>query len=108
MAVPAMNGTTECVLPDNEGPEARPQNRRSFSMMIARSIIDGVGSAPNVARRHLHRGQFRIPEPMRSEMQSRSRVVGGERCFPPFAKFVPYRKSCAHTQARQPSNPHSV
>jgi hypothetical protein len=29
-------------------------------MMIARSIIDGVGSAPNVTRRHLHRGQFRI------------------------------------------------
>jgi len=55
------------VLPDDEGPEARPQNRRSFSMMIARSIIDGVGSAPNVARRHLHRGKFRIPEPMRSE-----------------------------------------
>src|SRR6266851_4497867 len=46
------------VLPDDEGPEARPQNRRSFSMMIARSIIDGVGSAPTVARRHLHRGCF--------------------------------------------------
>jgi len=94
---------------------------------------------------------FRIPEPMRSEMQSWSRAVykassvtwkylsgrcgtkaairhithklqyvpflqratlwnyrGGERCFPPFAKFMPYRKSCALTQARQPSNPHSV
>jgi hypothetical protein len=24
------------------------------------------------------------------------------------AKFVPYRKGCAHNQARQPSNPHSV
>src|SRR6267154_1135303 len=32
-------------------------------MMIARSIIDGVGSAANVARRHLHCGQFRISEP---------------------------------------------
>jgi hypothetical protein len=49
------------VLPDGEGPEARPQNRRSFSMMIARSIIDGVGSAPNAARRHLHRGRFEYP-----------------------------------------------
>jgi hypothetical protein len=49
------------VLPDDEGPEARPQNRRSFSMMIARSIIDGVGSAPTVARRHLHRGYFEYP-----------------------------------------------
>jgi hypothetical protein len=48
------------VLPD-EGPEARPQNRRSFSMMIARSVIDGVGSAPNAARRHLHRGRFEYP-----------------------------------------------
>jgi len=44
-------------------------------MMIARSIIDGVGSAANEARRHLHRGQFRISEPMRLEMQSWSRVV---------------------------------
>ena len=49
------------VLPDDEGPEARPQNRRSFSMMIARSIIDGVGSAPTAARRHLHRGCFEYP-----------------------------------------------
>jgi hypothetical protein len=39
------------------------------SMMIARAIIDDVGSAPNVARRHLHRGQFRILEPVRLEMQ---------------------------------------
>ena len=31
----------------------------------------------------------------------------GERCFHPFAKFVPYRKSCAHNRARQPSNPFS-
>src|SRR6266481_9316888 len=44
-------------------------------MMIARSTIDGAGSAANVARRHLHRGQLRIPEPMRLEMQSWSRVV---------------------------------
>ncbi len=49
------------VLPDDEGQEARPQNRRSFCMMIARSIIDGVGSAPTVARRHLHRGCFEYP-----------------------------------------------
>ena len=49
------------VLPDDEGPEARPQNRRSFSMMISRSIIDGVGGAPTVARRHLHRGCFEYP-----------------------------------------------
>jgi hypothetical protein len=41
------------VLPD--------ENRRSFSMMIARSIIDGVGRAPNVARRHLHRECFEYP-----------------------------------------------
>jgi hypothetical protein len=32
---------------------------------------------------------------------------GGERRFHPFAKFMPYRKSCAHNQARQPSNPFS-
>src|SRR5216683_3000600 len=32
---------------------------------------------------------------------------GGERRFHPFAKFVPYRKGCAHNQARQPSNPSS-
>jgi len=32
---------------------------------------------------------------------------GGERCFRLFAKFVPYRKSCTHDQARQPSNPFS-
>jgi hypothetical protein len=37
-----------------------PQNRRSFSVIIARSIADGVGSAPDVAIQHLHRGQFRV------------------------------------------------
>src|ERR1700730_17762467 len=31
-------------------------------MMIARSIIDDVGSAPNVARRHLHRDSFEYPD----------------------------------------------
>src|SRR3981081_127101 len=67
MSVPGWNDGR--FLPDDEGPEACPQNRRSVSMMIARSIIDGVGSAANVARRHLHRGQFRTPEPMRLEMQ---------------------------------------
>jgi hypothetical protein len=35
------------------------------------------------------------------------KLQGGERCFHPLAKFVPYRKGCAHNQARQPSNPHS-
>src|ERR1700733_14964375 len=73
MSVPGWNDGR--FLPDDEGPEACPQNRRSVTMMIARSIIDGVGSAANVARRHLHRGQFRIPEPMRLEVQSCSRVV---------------------------------
>ena len=36
------------------------------------------------------------------------KLQGGERCFHPLAKFVPYRKGCAHNQARQPSNLHSV
>jgi hypothetical protein len=60
MAVPAMDETMGASYPDDEGPEACPQNRSSVSMMIARSIIDGVGGAANLARRHLHRGQFRI------------------------------------------------
>src|ERR1700730_15108315 len=33
--------------------------------------------------------------------------MGGESYFPPLATFVPYRKSCARGQGRQPSNPHS-
>src|SRR6202043_2672399 len=44
------------VLPDDEGPEAYPQNRRSFSTVIARSRTASVGSAPDVAWRHLRRG----------------------------------------------------
>jgi hypothetical protein len=47
--VPAMDGRWS-VLPDDEGPEAYPQNRRSFSTMIARSRTDSVASVPNVAR----------------------------------------------------------
>src|SRR6267378_4448851 len=41
----ASNGwNDERVLPDDEeGPEACPRNRRLFSLMIARYIVDGVG-----------------------------------------------------------------
>ena len=121
-------------------------------MMIARSIIDGVGSAANVARRHLHRGQFRnrcdwrcshdrkwcirrvrnssvgrveiFVRPMRYKgchqaynaqveicalftTRNSLKLQGRRKVFSPAAKFVPYRKSCAHNQARQPSNPFS-
>ena len=47
-----------------------PKTDDRSAMMIARSTIDSAGSAAKVARRHLLRGQFRIPEPMRLEMQS--------------------------------------
>src|SRR5258708_11361262 len=33
------------------------------------------------------------------------KLQGRRKAFSPVAKFVPYRKSCAHTQARQPSIP---
>ena len=148
MGVPIMDERWS-VLPDDEGPEARPQNRRSVSMMIARSIIDGVGSAPDVARRHLHRGRFEYPNrcdrrcshdrewcirrarnnsvgrchveifvrPMRYKgchqahnaqvvicalftTHNSLKLQARRKVFSPIRKFVPYRKSCAHIQAR--------
>jgi len=60
-----MDGASYLVMRDQKH---CPQNRRSFSMIIARSIVGrALGAQPNVASRHPHRGQVRIPEPMRLE-----------------------------------------